>query len=293
MTVKATDHIPFMLVLPDAHDYAATPVVIFQHGINGDRSAVLTVANSYAARGYATLGIDELWHGSPPARRRRRTCSTSRAQPGHDGIGDPDCGGRRAVLLRLRRRLDARASRPSIRATSATTSARPTIDLMQEVRLARGGDLSEVAAAMPALAGLTLDGGKLVYTGESFGSILGARRCWRSIRCSRRRVLDVGGGGLIIDLAPNAPQFATLLQPFIAGAFDTEPRRQPPRHAADARADVAQPRAAGDRSRRRPGARRGRRRIRQERAVPVRVSTTRRCPTSRTRRWRAAAARPR
>jgi hypothetical protein len=60
MSVKAPDHIPYILVRPTRASYAATPLIIFQHGINGDRSAVLTVANSYAAaRGYATLGIDE------------------------------------------------------------------------------------------------------------------------------------------------------------------------------------------------------------------------------------------
>ena len=64
MTVRATDHIPYLLVVPIRSVYSSTPLVIFQHGINGDRSAALLVANSYAARGYATLGIDELWHGS-------------------------------------------------------------------------------------------------------------------------------------------------------------------------------------------------------------------------------------
>ena len=91
---------------------------------------------------------------------------------------------------------------------------------MQEVRLAQGGDLSAVAAALPALTGLTFDGGKLVYTGESFGSILGAE-VLAVDPLLEAAVLDVGGGGILIDLAPNAPQFAPLLQPFVAGAFDT------------------------------------------------------------------------
>ena len=34
-------------------------------------------------------------------------------------------------------------------------------------------------------------------------------------------VLDVGGGGLIVDLVANSPQFAGVLQAFLASAFDS------------------------------------------------------------------------
>src|SRR5205823_3253950 len=87
-------------------------------------------------------------------------------------------------------------------------------------RLARGGDLSAVATALPALTNLSFDGSKLVYTGESFGSIMGAAVLAIDPMLDAA-VLDVGGGGLLLDLVPNSPQFATLLQPFVAGAFDT------------------------------------------------------------------------
>ena len=218
MSVKATDHIPYILIVPLRSSYAATPVVIFQHGINGDRSAALTVANSYAARGYATLGIDELWHGSRMPGAVDNVFNLS-GQPGHDGIGDPTAAGAVQYFFDF--------------AGDSTTGVLPVdphyirdnfrqaeIDLMQEVRLARGGDLSAVATALPALTGLSFDGSKLVYTGESFGSIMGAA-VLATDPLLEAAVLDVGGGGILTDLAPNAPSFATLLQPFIAGAFDT------------------------------------------------------------------------
>jgi hypothetical protein len=104
---------------------------------------------------------------------------------------------------------------------------------MQEVRLARGGDWSDVYAALPTVPGLTLDGTKLVYTGESFGSILGAI-VLAIDPLLQAAVLDVAGGGLLIDLVTNSPNFAQLLQPFVAGAFDTlvdvnHPVETPPR----------------------------------------------------------------
>jgi hypothetical protein len=219
MTVKATDHIPYILVLPlRSSSYAATPVIIFQHGINSDRSAVLTVANSYAARGYATLGIDELWHGSRRPGAVDEHFNLSGA-PGHDGIGDPDPSGAVQYFFDFAGDtnlgilpVDPRYIRDNFRQAE--------IDLMQEVRLARGGDFSDVYAALPALTGLTIDGSKVVYTGESFGSIMGASVIAVDPLLDAA-VLDVGGGGILIDLVPNSPNFATLLQPFVAGAFDT------------------------------------------------------------------------
>jgi hypothetical protein len=94
-----------------------------------------------------------------------------------------------------------------------------TVDLMQEVRLGMHGDWSEVAAFDPQLSGLTLDGSKLIYGGESFGSILGAQVMAVDPEL-RGAVLDVGGGGLLFDLVARSAEFAQLLQPFVAGAYD-------------------------------------------------------------------------
>ncbi|HEX6835799.1 MAG TPA: hypothetical protein VF334_04465, partial [Polyangia bacterium] len=218
MTVKATDHIPYILVLPIRSSYASVPVVIFQHGINGDRSAALTVANSYAARGYATLGIDELWHGSRLPGNVDNVFNLS-GQPGHDGIGDPTPSG--AVQWFFDFMGDANQNIEPVDPRYIRDNFRQaTIDLMQEVRLARGGDFSDVAAALPALSGLSFDGSKVVYTGESFGSIMGAAVLALDPLLDAA-VLDVGGGNIIVDLVANSPQFAGVLQAFLASAFDS------------------------------------------------------------------------
>jgi dienelactone hydrolase len=217
-SVKATDHVPYVLVLPVRADYAATPIVIFQHGINGDRSAALLVANSYAARGYATLGIDELWHGSRLPGNVDEQFNLS-GQPGHDGIGDPTPSGGVQYFFDFNGDSN-RGILPVDPAYIRDNFRQAEIDLMQEVRLARSGDFSAVATALPALTNLGFDGSKVVYTGESFGSIMGAA-VLAIDPLLEAAVLDVGGGGLLLDLVPNSPQFATLLQPFVAGAFDT------------------------------------------------------------------------
>ncbi|HZS40241.1 MAG TPA: hypothetical protein VFF06_25595 [Polyangia bacterium] len=218
-SVKATDHVPFLIALPKRPSYASTPVIIFQHGINNDRSAVLVVANDFAARGYAVLGIDELWHGSrrPGAMDLLNNLSGA-AIP--DGIGDPSPAG--AVQYFFDFNGDAAHGVPALDPRYMRDNFRQaTVDLMQLVRLAKLGDVSEIAAADPALAGFTLDGSRLVYSGESFGSILGSQ-VMALDPLAGAAVLDVGGGGLMVDLVAHSASFAQLLQPFVAGAYDEQ-----------------------------------------------------------------------
>jgi hypothetical protein len=218
LKVKAIDHVPFLLALPVAASYASTPIVIFQHGINDDRKSVLEVCNSFTAQGFAVIGIDELWHGSrlPMNTDNEVNLSPSVKQP--DGIGDSQPAGAMQWFFDLRGdsahnvgALDPRYMRDNFR--------QAVIDLMQEVRLAEGGDFSEVVAVDPSLGGLTMDGTRLVYAGESFGSILGAQVLALD-PALHAAVLDVGGGGFLIDLVGRSASFAQLLQPFVAGGFD-------------------------------------------------------------------------
>jgi hypothetical protein len=95
------------------------------------------------------------------------------------------------------------------------------------VRLARSGDFSALAAADPRLATLTIDGADLVYTSESFGSILGAIVVAVDPMLDAA-VLDVGGGGILADLVPNSPQFGPLLAPIVSNAFDVDVDVQDP-----------------------------------------------------------------
>ncbi|HEX4457254.1 MAG TPA: hypothetical protein VIA18_04750, partial [Polyangia bacterium] len=218
-SVQSVNSIPFILVLPIRTDYTNTPVMIFQHGIDSDRSAVLSVANDYAARGYAVLGIDELWHGSRLPGNPDKVFNLSGAA-GSDGIGDPSSGGAVAWFFDFNGNssagilsLDVRCIRDNLRQAA--------VDLMQEVRLARSGDFTALAAADPRLATLTLDGADLVYTSESFGSILGSIVVAVDPMLDAA-VLDVGGGGMLSDLVPNSPEFGPRLEPLVSNAFDID-----------------------------------------------------------------------
>src|SRR5262249_53412914 len=161
LKVKAVEEIPFILTLPARADYTNTPVLIFEHGINADRSQLLTVANDYARRGYATLGIDELWHGSR-APGAVDMVNNIPGDPFPDGIGDRGNaisyffdfnGDSSSGILSI----DSRYVRDNFKQAA--------VDLMQLVRLVLHGDVS---ALRSAASGLTFDASKLVYTSESF-----------------------------------------------------------------------------------------------------------------------------
>ncbi len=70
--VKTTDlNIPVLATIPNANSGRAKPasgwpVVIFQHGITGNRSHALAVAATLAAQGFAVVSIDLPLHGLPP-----------------------------------------------------------------------------------------------------------------------------------------------------------------------------------------------------------------------------------
>lgn len=68
---------PFTLVLPDdAAEGDALPVVLFSHGATRSKDDLLSLANALAGRGFASIAIDQAWHGE------RSSCAGSRAALG-------------------------------------------------------------------------------------------------------------------------------------------------------------------------------------------------------------------
>jgi pimeloyl-ACP methyl ester carboxylesterase len=70
--VKTSDQtVPLLLTLPNANSghekpAAGWPVVIFGHGLGGNRANLLAAADTFAAAGYAVIGVDTPLHGVSP-----------------------------------------------------------------------------------------------------------------------------------------------------------------------------------------------------------------------------------
>jgi len=217
--VKGTEAIPFMLTLPKrpAAGFGRTPVLIFQHGLNAGRSQVVTVANDYARAGYATIGIDALWHAD-----RGKVVKDEKHEftgaPGGDGLADGDAFGASVSIFdfdgdpaRGVGSLDARYVRDNFR--------QAIVDLAELVRFLQRGDLAPIAAADPSFTGLGLDSETLVYTSESFGSVIGAGGVAMATGL-RGAVLSVGGGGIFLATLPSSPMFNGLVAPLLRTTFD-------------------------------------------------------------------------
>jgi hypothetical protein len=210
MTVKSVDAVPFMLILPQgAPAPASPPVAIFQHGIDGDRSTMLLVADDYTARGYAVLGIDAPFHGSRQPGAVDLVNNIGGA-PIPDGIGDPsdvpvatffDFFGDSSLGIVA---VDPRVMRDNLR--------QATVDLMQTVRLATSGDWSLVP-------GVALGAAAPIYTGASFGGILGAG-LMAVDPLVQGGVLVSAGGGLFVDMFGNSATLSSLVVSLIGGSYD-------------------------------------------------------------------------
>jgi hypothetical protein len=187
-------------------------VAIFQHGIDGDRSTMLLVADDYTARGYAVLGIDAPFHGSRQAGAVDQVNNLTGAN-GPDGIGDPvilpvapvatffDFFGDASLGIAA---VDPRVMRDSLR--------QATVDLMATVRLATSGDWSLVLGVAPGAEAP-------IYTGASFGGILGAG-LMAVDPIVQGGVLASAGGGLFVDMFGNSATLSGLVLSLIGGNYD-------------------------------------------------------------------------
>lgn len=217
--VKATQTITFMLTLPKkaSGGFANTPVIIFQHGLNAGRTQVATPANDYAREGFATIGIDALWHGDRAESPEDKIHNYS-GKSGADGLADGSAIGASLSLFDFNGDpaqgigpFDGRVVRDNLR--------QAIVDLTELVRFLKLGDVSAISAADPALAGFSFDATSLVYTGESFGSVIGAGALAAAPDLPAA-VLSVGGGGVFLPILPNSPLFAGLIPPFLRTSFD-------------------------------------------------------------------------
>ncbi|WP_342377099.1 hypothetical protein NVS55_37590 [Myxococcus stipitatus] len=82
---KHEDHIPFWMFLPtQAPDAGGYKTVVFGHGLTGNRTNVLAIANKLNEAGYAVVAIDTVYHGE------RTSCAGITPQSGLGAIDSPD-----------------------------------------------------------------------------------------------------------------------------------------------------------------------------------------------------------
>ncbi|MEW5853072.1 MAG: hypothetical protein AB2A00_30090 [Myxococcota bacterium] len=204
--VKGYEDILFTLVLPNTvTDVSALPLLVYQHGLGGQRSEVLVIAEEFCRRGYAVAGIDLPFHGSrtpPLPARDAKNNITGDNQP--DGIGDS------AGLDHALRSLGITSDTPGLQ-PMAPTIVRDSLrqghaDVFGFVRAILDGEKAPLVDGLTGFAGLGFDPARVYWASESYGSIHGVPIVAMEPRITGA-VFSVGGGGLVVDLLMNSPQY--------------------------------------------------------------------------------------
>jgi dienelactone hydrolase len=164
IAVKMDQQIPVIIFLPKGPAPASGfPVVIFQHGIGGDRSHAAAVANELARAGIATVATDAPFHGTRGATASDDKTNGRGSYMGPDGLadGDPSVLTVLDMLAGLQNFLAMRDS-----------FWQAALDLVQLRRLIANCDLSLVAAEYGNTTP-KLDAAHVGYLGMSMGGFLG------------------------------------------------------------------------------------------------------------------------
>jgi hypothetical protein len=165
LRTKGQDTIYFTLFVPlGVVAGASLPIAVVQHGLGGDRSDALPLANALAASGYATIAIDAPFHGSrsPSGDMQNRF----RSRLGPDGFGDApgDFVGQNDEAG------DLVAFHPFYYRDAVRQGV---VDLMTLMRVVGQGDWSALANVAPALADVKLVGTSVPFIGLDLGAELG------------------------------------------------------------------------------------------------------------------------
>jgi dienelactone hydrolase len=200
------------------------PVVIFQHGLGGSRQDMMDLANPLCQQGWMVVAIDSVTFGARAPEAPFQVDKVNNfggpgsTYTGPDGLADavgnpPAMNGSTDLFGTL---IDIGAIRDQFRQASLDTA-----------------QLVKVLRSKPDLSGLALNGAKpaidpnrIAYIGQSLGAIEGATAAAIEPHV-QNWVLNVGGGGLIRELAAHSPMVSNNLNlaagfnfGFIQGTFD-------------------------------------------------------------------------
>lgn len=164
-----TERVPFTLTLPTG-GLDRVPLVIFQHGLGAERSAMLSVADALAASGVAVLSIDIPFHGLRAVAIDPDVRHNYGPGEGPDGFGDVVGD---TITLEFLGIAQTEGELPAFHPAYPRDVLRQSaVDLMSAVRLVREGDWGAVRAE-PGLEGLAFAPDPLGFVGESLGGIVG------------------------------------------------------------------------------------------------------------------------
>lgn len=205
LQVRRTNDVPFTLWLPiGVVAGAQLPLIIVQHGLLGERSDALALAEAFAAVGSAVIAFDAPFHGSRSLAGDRESRFTGKTEP--DGFGDApgdfagaDDGDGPLTALHPFYYRDA--------------MRQAAVDLMALVYLLQEGDLSALADVDPVLVGTTFDVAHLGFVGTDLGGEIGVVAA--SAEPALATLVLAFAGGLSLDGWLDSPASQPLVDSLI------------------------------------------------------------------------------
>ncbi|GEJ57702.1 hypothetical protein [Anaeromyxobacter diazotrophicus] len=221
-----------LVVVPNGPKQGA-PLVVFQHGLTGDKGNVLAIASTLASAGFVTAAIDAPLHGDRAYCKADAECVCAAGGTGCN----PKCnlfpaGAQGDTASGVCSAGAVPCSGTLVSAGACTTSVSGnffvsgnlfrTRDALREsildtsalvLALAPPSTPSGTFATDLAAAGVTIDPSKVYWVGQSLGGILGTLNTAANPRISKA-VLNVPGGTLT-DVFTQSPTFAPQLTPIL------------------------------------------------------------------------------
>lgn len=208
--------IPVLLTVPNATSagggvkpVSGWPVVIFQHGITGDRTQMLPLADAFAQAGYVVVAIDQPLHGI-----------TSTANPLYARPANPLYGGTLpAGATSYERTFDldvlnntTGASGPDgvIDSSGASFINLPSLLTSRDNLRQAAADLLVLTKALPTLdlnndGVADIDGNRIAFVGHSLGGIVGT--VYAGLPSALKTATGAMPGGGIAQLLRDSPAF--------------------------------------------------------------------------------------
>lgn len=200
--------IPLLATVPNAASGRTKPangwpVVIFQHGITGNRSNMLGLADSFAAQGFVVVAIDQPLHGitdpmSPLYQQANERTFNMDVMNNTTGAAGPDgvIDSSGASFINLSSLLTAR---DNLRQASA--------DLLTFTRSVGNLDVTGDAVA-------DIDATRIHFVGQSLGSIVAIP--WISLSAGVQTATLSVPGGLVTQLLRDSPTFGPRINAGLA-----------------------------------------------------------------------------
>lgn len=210
LTTPKQETLKFLLVLPKTPKFSdgRIPLVIFQHGLGGQRKNAGVIANSIATAGYATIAIDAPFHGERSFCRSNSDCASGSCNadhrcPGGYVIAQGDPTGTPAISgLGFVSGTNPFATRDHFR--------QQVIDLAQLIRSLQDTTtgIGSLNVDDPATTNVVekLDPTQIRYIGQSLGGIIGTLAL-ATIPEISSATLNVPGADLV-SITRLAPRFA-------------------------------------------------------------------------------------